>query len=423
MLSNKAHATGGQSPFWTNIEAILVVFAVSFNALLAIVNANFLTMSPATVIACEIVVVLIAHAIIIWRYNDRVTAWYYLLGLLMAVAVARWMFIGRVDAKALRDGMLISTFVALGIVSGRAAAGKCVFWLQIIVTLVAIIELFATDLFVTLFNVKQFYISTRGFSEANFWNTDSALFVSATRPGERNLFPFLNIHRASSIFLEPVSLGNYCIILVAYVSTEARSLSGRTLAFYILSTIFLLIACDGRLAVIVSIFIILLSFVKPIVRYSSLLYIPVLIVVSFVLLGFGAEPSRDDLAGRAALAAKIFYRFDAAAFFGISNSTYVQSADSGITYLIATQSIFGAMLILIFVTFNLAEGEPKQALFKRAALIFLTTTMLISNSYLSIKTAALLWFLLGAYQTRPILAKVSSYRDVRPVGTASSVQE
>ena len=97
------------------------------------------------------------------------------------------------------------------------------------------------------FNPKDYYIATRGISFDEFTNADSDLYISATRPEER-FFPFFGLHRISSLFIEPVSLGNYVVTVTAFIAAFWRSIGGWTKTFLILSNLLFLIASDGRFA-------------------------------------------------------------------------------------------------------------------------------------------------------------------------------
>ena len=57
--------------------------------------------------------------------------------------------------------------------------------LHTIVFLVAVLEIVSPDTYATIFKILEYYINTRDFTANSFWNTESTLFVSATRPGER----------------------------------------------------------------------------------------------------------------------------------------------------------------------------------------------------------------------------------------------
>ncbi len=85
-----------------------------------------------------------------------------------------------------------------------------------VVLAVILLEAVCLPCYTDLFAVKDFYINTRGIGEDEFTNLSSDLYVSATRPDARFL-PFFDLHRMSSVFLEPVSLGNFVIVSVAFM--------------------------------------------------------------------------------------------------------------------------------------------------------------------------------------------------------------
>ena len=135
---------------------------------------------------------------------------------LFLIALFKSLLQGALDLKSFRDVLIIPTFIMLGMCIDEEEGIKAIILLNAIVMFFLLIEIFATDIFAAIFKVKEYYISTRGFKDENFFNKDSDLFLERTRPGER-FISFLDIHRASSVFLEPPSLGNYCLILTIFI--------------------------------------------------------------------------------------------------------------------------------------------------------------------------------------------------------------
>src|SRR5262249_54170721 len=136
-------------------------------------------------------------------------------------------------------------------------------------------ELLFPDAYSRTFDILSYYVNTRNFSMRDFWNQDSSLFVSATRPDERFLLGFLNIHRASSIFLEPVSLGNYAIVVTAFTLAFWREMSAAKKIFFALTTLIIVVGSDGRLAATTCTALVLSSFIFPFLpRYSNVFYLP-----------------------------------------------------------------------------------------------------------------------------------------------------
>src|SRR5262249_31305267 len=149
------------------------------------------------------------------------------------------------------------------------------------------------------FDVLSYYVNTRNFSLSDFWNQGSTLFVSATRPDERYLFGFLNVHRASSVFLEPVSLGNYAIVATMFILAFWRDMSGAMKVFFTVTTLGILVGSDGRLAAITCAVLVFGYFIFPLLpRYSNMFYLPGAILISVAAVTWlGLQNSADDLPG------------------------------------------------------------------------------------------------------------------------------
>ena len=64
--------------------------------------------------------------------------------------------------------------------------------------------------------------------------------------------------------------------------------------------------------------------------------------------------------------------------------------------MIITQSIIGAAVIWGFITLSADEATVEQKIYKNGVLLYLALTMMVSYSFLSIKTAAPIWFIFGA---------------------------
>src|SRR5690606_30295065 len=109
-------------------------------------------------------------------------------------------------------------------------------------------EVLVPNLYGDLFNVKAYYINSRGFTESQFWNPESTAFVSGTRPGERYFVAFTNWPRASSIFLEPVSLGNFIIVSLMVLLAGWRGLPLWIRAIWAATLVLLLMLADSRFA-------------------------------------------------------------------------------------------------------------------------------------------------------------------------------
>lgn len=379
----------------------LILAAVLFNAGLAVVNAHVLPLTSAYVIATEVLILSGCAGLIALTLRQDDKPWLILMLAILWIGLASSLMREQLAAKSIRDVAIIPIFVMLGL-RYSASPVRLFTAVQLAVFAVVLIEAIDQHLFATLFAVKSYYINTRDFSDENFWNEASELFVSATRPGER-FIPFFDLHRMSSVFLEPVSLGNYVCILVIFLAAYWRELTRRQKAWFVVSTLVLLAACDGRLATVTSLAIIGVSLiVVALPQRIFAFYLPGAVVGACILVFLIApQATGDNFAGRLAFMVQLLSHMSLADLFAASPAKVIgRHYDSGLTYLIVTQTFLGAALLWATVTLVPDIRSRRQAVIVHGTCLFVAFNLLISYSVFSLKTAALLWFLYGtALQT------------------------
>jgi putative polymerase len=393
-----------------SLPILVVLFAVLFNAGLAIVNGHVMHLTASAVIGAEVSVVLAAHALILSNYRPQMLPWYALIVVVVLFSLERSAVVGNFDPKFMRDVLLIPTFVLLGMTTPKERLTTMVVVLHVIVVGGVLYEALFTQSYSDLFDVRQYYIATRPFVATDFWNSNSDLFVSATRPAER-FFNFVDLHRISSVFLEPVSLGNYVVIITAFICASYRQLSWKVLAFLVVGNLIALVGCDGRLATVSSAIIILVTLAAPwLPQRSAVLYLPITLVCAVLFVAaMHPNPAEDNFPGRVAYCIQLLSRYDILEWFGNSDRLIGPAEDSGFAYTIATQSVIGLVAFWIFLVCNAEQRMLQQVKYLHAICIYIVLTMLVSYSLFSIKTAALLWFIYGSLQMAPAL-KTSTAR-------------
>lgn len=369
--------------------------AVLFNFFLCFVNTNVANLSTSYVVAGEVMILSSSLLLVLRAGAPGITAW---MGFLYGL-VAWWLILcvlrQQIEPKIVRDVAIIPIFIMLGLSCRRGEIGPMLIRLQAVVLAVMLFETISPERFSGLFNVMRYYVDTRGFEEASFWNGDSDLFVSATRPGER-FFPFFGAHRLSSVFLEPVSLGNYVIIITIALVAFRDRMSRHVFWLLATSDVVLLFGCDGRLAFGICLAVIgaapLLSRIRWI-RPAALL--PIVMAVALATwLASGETAGQDNLGGRIGVTFEFLASLDLGDLFGLSVAKLPNSLDSGLTYTIISQSLAGATAIWCFLFSRRFEGEIGRRMAYGAA-IYLAGTMMVSYSLYSIKTASLFWVLFG----------------------------
>lgn len=392
------------------LPSVLVVWATVFNGILAIVNAH-IALSPTVVIAAEVGTVGLAHFLALKYFQEEMKLWYVMLFVILILYISRSLLTSNPDVRYVRDVLIIPTFIILGMLARREDLTKTVCLIHVIVLVVLFYEAIDTEGYARLFEIQNYYINTRGYDDNNFWNKESDLFVSAVRPQDRLFLPFLNLHRLSSIFLEPVSLGNYAVVITAYLCSRFPSLGNRERWFLGLGNVCVIIGCDGRLAAISSLVIVVVSFAAPkLPRGAAILHLPSVTLTAILVTNFaGLRDGPDDLAGRIAHTVALLERCDMGEILGISDRFLWLAVDSGVVYMMLTQSLIGLIIIWILIVFAAREDNLDQVRYTHAICIYLSLAMMVSFSVFTIKTGGLLWFVQGALQRRGRSDSVESH--------------
>ena len=380
------------------VPEFILIFAVCFNALLAIANGHGVTLQRGHVVVAEIVVYAAAFGTIFLNADRRMLPWFLLIVFIILNGLVLGIGNGEFNPKYIRDVMVIPAFIMLGMTYRSRSLTRPIVILQTIVFSIAILEAASPAAYSAVFQVMKYYINTRDVATTAFWNTDSDLFVSATRPGER-FFGFIDLHRVSSIFLEPVSLGNYCVIIAIFLVAYWKQLDFITKLYLSGSTFALLVACDGRLAAASILFILIAAvFLRNVQSRWAVFYLPLFLLGAVLLvISIHPDPRQDNFTGRIAGSMNTLSLVDAAGLFGL-NAAYSNAAgDSGITYFVVSQSLIGTLVIWCAVCL-LPEGRRYfTRLYVHGVAIFVPLNLLVSYSFFSVKVAALIWFCFGYF--------------------------
>ena len=376
---------------------MIVSACVLFNAGLAAMNAH-VTLTATAVIACEAVLLTSALSVAFFRASPYSQKWIALLGICTALAVVNGLVSGGIDPKFLRDVLVIPVFVLLGLSCSRSDVVRVVLPLQAIVLGVMIFEALRPDEFGRIFNVSSFYINTRGLHAEDFWNKSSDLFVSATRPGERFLLGGLGIHRLSSIFLEPVSLGNYCVVVAIVAASLWSSFTLPQRVFLVISELMILVGSDGRFAsVMIGLIIVFFFLSSSLPHVASWFYLPgALVLAALGVSVLGISDTGDDFSGRVAGSVGIISRMSLTDLLGFNTFSAYRAMDSGIAYFLLSQSLIGVLVVWTFISLGLPQDDKPSIIATHAVSLYVTLLLLVSYSLFSVKTAALLWFSYGA---------------------------
>jgi putative polymerase len=425
-----AHAAGYRSRlsrglFWMQAPSIAVLGAMLFNFFLCFLNTNLGSVGNSAVIGCEIAII---FAVLIYTYPTLSYPRFLVIGsallYLVALSAGRALLGDGLDVKPVRDLLIPIVFFLLGAgASDVRTADKIVKAAVLLVIVVGLFEYVFPDIFTRLFNVAGFYIE-RGTMAAAQAQQSSNFFVSGMRPegasGGRGLFPFLGNHRVSSIFLEPVSAGNFGIIV--FMWALVRTLAERRLFWGLfISAALIIVMADSRFGANFCAACLLLAFLPAAVRTAVVAVLPICALFALVLFldPLSAHYGVDNgFIGRIILSGRILDRFDTFNWLGFQAPDFITS-DSGYAYALGGLGILG--LAIFWIMLLSAKGTNNWFyMFRDLAGAYFAVLLCISNSPFTIKTGALLWFLTGVlsqgsglgdrFENRPSRVRINTGR-------------
>lgn len=387
------------TPSWaaeqpTHWIALILVASVCYLAVLSFLNARGLQTSSAQVAGVEVLLYMACLGVQIRRLPPLTVAWSFAL---FAWIVLTWLIRQSPDLKSLRDLLIPILFLSLGRqVADVAFADRL---LRVIVALVVTLGLFEallTTSYSQLFNTFSFYVNLGGIRESAAMFEGQMLTLNGYRPEGigRTILPFLlGPHRSSSVMMEPVSLGNFGVILLAWGLSKPWP-EIRRFPYWLLGAALLITLSDSRFGLTLSVVLIgVRALPLPLLRKLAPL-IPFLILAAVLGLAFFWPSTGDNLLGRISLSGQAVLNFDGLMLLGLEGPL-PNFGDMGFAYVI---SRFGAplCLLLILALFTLPMAHPQGERFRILLVLYIFANLAVSGtSVFALKTAGLMWFLLG----------------------------
>jgi putative polymerase len=290
-------------------------------------------------------------------------------------------FTQTLDVKSVRDVLIIVAFLALGIMIAHSGDGHLAFLIVSVgVFTFAVLELMFPDAYARVFNVLQFYIMRGELDPRVLEYTDNSLFISSMRNQGRFLLPFIGPHRVSSIFLEPVSMGNFGAIAMAW-ALSFPALQWRKALGVALVGAGAVIFADARFTPV--------SWMRLLIAAAPFVAVLMLLILGAFLGGPG-----DDLPTRLAQSGRTIANLDLDALLGLSADRQ-STLDAGYAYVLRG---FGLPFCLaLWAAFVWLPAPSEHAMrFKFLVGLYICALLCVSGASLfALKTGALVWFLLG----------------------------
>ncbi|WP_230414087.1 polysaccharide polymerase [Collimonas silvisoli] len=385
----------GRMAFW------ILMFALVYQAVLCAVHTNVHAISVAGVGLAEALIYIACIAILIKRIRLEFVAVASLVAAyLLLMAILR----NQLDPKGFRDVMIPILFYGLGREIGDVNYTDRLLKLMVLVVLAfGFFELFFLDWFSRVFNIFSYYVNQGGLAAGSNWAKDSVLGLNGMRPegiGRTILPSLIGNHRISSIFLEPVSLGNFAVIVAAWGLSKRRD-EIKEMIFFLLAAVTMIALSDSRYGMI-TVAALLVMRCLPLGRnYAWMIVLPLLSVALLLLLAtvFGGHYS-DSVLGRLFVSGKTLSNLDLGMIFGLDGFN-ISFGDMGYPSLLTR---LGALLCIFLwgVFWMLKMADERGDRFRAYITLYMSLILCVSGTSLfALKTAGILWFLVGCAAGRP----------------------
>ena len=405
ILSRRDHVVA-DSPDVKWLAGAIVIAAISFNAFLCFVNTHVSPIHNSYVVVSEAVIIAIAllacFRTIELKYLLIIAA--IILYTAMLALIRSTISPGEgLNFKVSRDFLIPLIFFMLGkSESNIRVADYLVYVATGIVLVFALFEFFDLDAYLRVFSVTEYYIARGTLDALNpelQWA--NGLMLSGIRPTDqgRALLPFLGDHRVSSLFLEPIGLGNFGCIVALWAIARSK-MEQRLRLWSIAAGIGLIILSDTRFNAYFLGVGILILLINPRITTPAIVAMPFVLIFGLYLAAANAAPQSFpnvdglSLVDRLLYSGRVLLDFDVYNWLGIQASR-AQTFDAGYAYVISNVGLLG--LAAFWFWFMSLGGRSRYFYaFRNTSAAYFAALFCISASQFTIKTAALLWFLIGA---------------------------
>lgn len=375
---------------------ILLLAAICYNAVLAIINEHVRPLSVTEVAASEFLIMASAAGLMIARGLRPLDAAPLALGFAFFLGSLILSIANDSPVVAMmRNVAIIVVFTMLGARCNRATL-RGVFLLSVAIVLaVMVLEISALTTYSSVFNPFSYYQNTRGLGELD--RGDVGLFSNALGFDGRFSFGVFSSPRTSSIFLEQTSLANFASFCVIYLVSMWRSTNWAERWLGIGFILLALLSNNTRTASLLTLMSFAGFFVFPLLPRRGTVALPILVLaiawLVTTLLGVSHE---DNVAGRVGSSLHLLSAAKFDAWIGLRALDAYRFPDSGYCYVLYGSSIFGAIILWLYITLIIPFHTVDQ---RRCAwatsLFFFANLMIGGNAVFSLKVAAAIWLLAG----------------------------
>lgn len=391
------HARANNDEPW--IIGILIA-TVTYQAMLCMLNTQLHFASRGLVGVAEAIILLACLPFLARRLLPGVIIAATFTGAMLCLLS---LLSGDLNIKAFRDLLIPLIYFWLGCNLGRPQlADRALTYAVVVVLIFGFMEQFFLDQFTNIFDIFSYYVSIGNLQPITEYVRDSRLQLNGIRPEGigRTLLPMLlSNHRVSSVFLEPISLGNFAAICAAWGLSRDNTELRRTL-FFVGAAIVLIVLSDSRFALMSVSLMIAMRLVLQDKVLNLALLAPFAAIALLLFLGYDATGrGADNFHDRLAFSGMTLLDFDVHALLGFAQPG--NYADQGYAYVISTFGLPISLMLWFAFWFLPIPDAPGQR-FRAFASIYIALILCISGfSLFALKSAGVLWFLVGCSLRAP----------------------
>ncbi len=396
----------------TTPVSVILFAATLYPALLCLLHTHFFRVVTSTVGITEFLIYLACLAVLIRPVRIELII---IATLMIAYLLLLTLFRGEIEMKGFRDVIIPLLFYWVGRqVGSMAYADKILKRLIVVVLAFGLLELFYLDGYSWLFNIFSYYFSQGINTMPTNFVSDSVLNVNGIRPegiGRTILPSLLGSHRVSSVFLEPVSLGNFAVIVAAWGLAKSRS-DWKNGLFFVATAVVMITLSDSRYG-IGAVSLMLLLRLMPLRPLSFLVSVlPLFCLAGLVMIGLFYQGGYDDnILGRLYASGKSLLGFNVWMLFGIEGA-FSFFYDMGYPYIFTRLGLPLAVL-LWFAIWMIRMPDSVGSRFRMFIGLYIALILCISGtSMFALKTAGILWFLVGSCAGRVHAQKIREWAKV-----------
>ena len=204
--------------------------------------------------------------------------------------------------------------------------------------------------------------------------------------------------RVASVFLEPVSLGNFAVILLAWGLSKPWA-QWRVAVWFVVAAVVCIVLADSRFALYMVGLLVVLRLVLHGSAHLLALLFPAVGAVVLMLIATYLPSGGDNLLGRMTVSGEYLKAFDEWSLLGVRDYA-ANFGDMGYAYVFSRFSLPGAALMWICVFLMPLHDETARR-FRTFISAYVTLILCVSGTSLfALKTAGVMWFALGAMSMR-----------------------